>query len=428
MIAYCLLIAAALPAAGESAAYRIDMEEVSLDGNWQDYDLPTGAYAYCPVYLEENGLLSLVVQTYYDSNHYIYLLDSDLETVDYDNRFGKGTASPESVEFDYFLTAGQYYVRVESWNDVSGLFRIKGEFTAAQATETEPNNTFEQAQQLVPNKDPVRGFLSSSSTVDFWADPLPAGTQDFADYYVFSVEQDLWKIEVALLEEMDTAFKATLYDSSHTALLTEYLQETKTLEQELPAGTYYLAVESNGRACGQYTAALWSEGYESAQSMPPAEAEEGQPSTGDEQIQDQAAEWLEEADSYLDRWGNSFLCSHNNSTYALIMAAGETPFTWMESIEFCEMLHGHLAYIESEDEQQFLADLVKQYDVNAWLGGYQTSGTWKWLNHEPIAESWWAYGEPNGSGDSLQLFSNGLWDDTFNKNETVTAFICEWEN
>ena len=52
-----LMIPLVQPVLGESDPYRIDLEEVSLDGSWKDYNLPVNAYAYCPLYLEENGLL-----------------------------------------------------------------------------------------------------------------------------------------------------------------------------------------------------------------------------------------------------------------------------------------------------------------------------------------------------------------------------------
>lgn len=423
-----LMIPLVQPVLGESDSYRIDLEEVSLDGSWKDYNLPVNAYAYCPLYLEENGLLSLKVQTYFDNNHYVYLLDQNLDTVDYDNHFGKGTAAPENFEFVYFLTAGTYYVRVESWNNVSGLFRIMGEFTPAQTNEIEPNSTFEQAQQLMPNGDLIRGFLSTSATVDFWSDPLPEGTQDFADYYVFTVGSGTWKIDVAPMEETDTFFKATLYNSSHEEIHTEYLQETVCIEQELPAGTYYLAIESNGRACGQYTVSLFSDGNgNSLNAYDEEPVTEAMPSQ-DGDFEDQAQSWIEDADAFPEELRNSYIYSHGDSTYALIQSTGEKPFTWLESIEFCENINGHLAYIESEDEQDFVAALVKQYGVCAWLGGYTTNGSWKWLDREPVMEFYWADGEPNGSGDSLQIYYNGLWDDTYNKNETVTAFICEWEH
>ena len=55
-----------------------------------------------------------------------------------------------------------------------------------------------------------------------------------------------------------------------------------------------------------------------------------------------------------------------------------------------------------------------------WLGGEDVGGTWLWITEQPISYSNWDTGEPNGSGDRMQMYrsvhgstvTNG-WDDTF---------------
>lgn len=453
LLTLCLCAVCMTFPASASTPERMDMPSVILDDSWQSYDLPVDTYAYCPVYLEENGYLTLKVQTYYDSLHYVYLLDSDLETVAYSSIHGSGSASPETVDFNYFLTAGDYYVRVESWNDVSGLFKIRGSFTPAATDEWEPNDTFEQAMGLIPNDVPVRGFLSTAGTADFWSEPLPEGTQDFADYYVFTLQGAAWDVNIEPLESIPTDFHAVIYDSSHNKLAEEYLSETTSITLDFPTGTYYLAVESSNRASGQYAVSVTSSGVDP---QIPAAEEYYEEETWEEEYPMEAEDdsswedyellygedsWysnLEDVQTWIDEIVPTMekldpetslpvqILEYDNSFYALFPSTEEDSFTWMEGLEFSELMHGHLATVNSPGEQEFLIRMVQEAGVNAWLGGYKTNHSWKWVTAEVMDTGYWYENEPNGSGDFLQLYSMGSWDDTFNENTTVTAFICEW--
>lgn len=104
---------------------------------------------------------------------------------------------------------------------------------------------------------------------------------------------------------------------------------------------------------------------------------------------------------------------------------------WTSAKLKCESLGGHLAFVNSAEEQQFFSSIVKT-DYTA-LGGWDEpkEGVWTWTDGSKITYNGWNYGEPNnGNGgehqNHLYMFQNGTWDDGF---DFIQApFICEWDN
>lgn len=120
----------------------------------------------------------------------------------------------------------------------------------------------------------------------------------------------------------------------------------------------------------------------------------------------------------------------------------ELAMTWNDARDYCEQLGGHLATITSEEEQNTVGALVCLGGKNAyWLGANRLSGAWEWITGEPMAYTHWHVGQPDGSGDYMDMFSaqtpdwdSGFWDDTGAAGDTtggftseVIGFVCEWE-
>ena len=66
---------------------------------------------------------------------------------------------------------------------------------------------------------------------------------------------------------------------------------------------------------------------------------------------------------------------------------------------------GHLATITSQEEQEFITDLLTPLtNTKFWLGGYQPAGSgepeaeWRWITGEPWSFTNWKIGEPNDAG------------------------------
>ena len=108
----------------------------------------------------------------------------------------------------------------------------------------------------------------------------------------------------------------------------------------------------------------------------------------------------------------------------------------------CLNMGGHLAYIETPEEHQFIYSLilsfVKTTDLGklnyAFVGGSdaQQEGQWKWLNGEKINWFNWGNNEPGNHRPELEDFlgiqMDGTWCDAslyFKKHKYL--FVCEWE-
>ena len=91
-----------------------------------------------------------------------------------------------------------------------------------------------------------------------------------------------------------------------------------------------------------------------------------------------------------------------------------------EAAAFCKNLGGHMADVNSEEENQFLYDYLCSmgYDY-VFLGGndIREDGIWEWESGEPFAYQNWNEGEPNndlGGEDHLAMYrvlADGSWND-----------------
>ena len=111
-----VLMCAPAVAWAEASSVRVDAQEVPVNGNWFEYKMAEGEYVYCPMVIEDNGRLDVSVQINFEGSHYVCFLDKNYEVIKREPIDGKGAASPTIINYSYYLTAGTYYVRAESWN------------------------------------------------------------------------------------------------------------------------------------------------------------------------------------------------------------------------------------------------------------------------------------------------------------------------
>jgi hypothetical protein len=80
-----------------------------------------------------------------------------------------------------------------------------------------------------------------------------------------------------------------------------------------------------------------------------------------------------------------------------------------------------LATITGQEEQDFVAALIRDLGSEFWLGGFQIPGTmsatedWAWITGEDWSYTHWNPGEPNdvngaGSEQFLAMWASGGWD------------------
>jgi serine/threonine protein kinase len=119
----------------------------------------------------------------------------------------------------------------------------------------------------------------------------------------------------------------------------------------------------------------------------------------------------------------------------------DTPMTWHLAQEYCEGLGGHLARIESQDEQEFVKTLVGNNKDSYWIDGTdeEKEGTWLFSDGSPVNKyTNWRFGEPNnfdgfswGKPEHSVQFradsgANGVWNDA--RGDIRLPFVCEWDS
>jgi hypothetical protein len=103
---------------------------------------------------------------------------------------------------------------------------------------------------------------------------------------------------------------------------------------------------------------------------------------------------------------------------------------WHEAKLCCELLGGHLACIETREENPFIVQFAHRRQ--SWLGATDEAmeGEWKWINGSPFRFAAWGPGQPDntaGVENWLHIFENGAWNDTTVGPHGGIGFICEWE-
>ena len=107
---------------------------------------------------------------------------------------------------------------------------------------------------------------------------------------------------------------------------------------------------------------------------------------------------------------------HGNSCYHVI----DTPtLKWSDARTTCQNLGGDLAIIRSQDENNFVRDLITQQTVpdrGAWLGLYRKADDmFYWIDDTPLAGQYsaWASGEPNSNNEKCGHIykASGKWND-----------------
>ena len=100
--------------------------------------------------------------------------------------------------------------------------------------------------------------------------------------------------------------------------------------------------------------------------------------------------------------------------------------------KFCEKRGGHLAVINSEQEDKFLYSLCTGSGYSgAFFGLRYKDSKWKWVNGQKLEYTNWAEDKPNGKkagsfGQYSYISQEGEWNNgVFGTDGTV--YICEWD-
>ena len=94
--------------------------------------------------------------------------------------------------------------------------------------------------------------------------------------------------------------------------------------------------------------------------------------------------------------------------------------TWEEAVAYCQELGGYMATISSDEENEFLYEMLQESPYSDAYFGYtdvQEEGVWKWVNGEETTYTNWQDGEPNDENgiEEYAMFyhmtGNSRWND-----------------
>jgi len=88
--------------------------------------------------------------------------------------------------------------------------------------------------------------------------------------------------------------------------------------------------------------------------------------------------------------------------------------TWHTAKAMCESQGGHLAVINSAEENQMLSGFLNDQSAYIGLNDFAQEGNFKWCNDDPLTYSNWYPGQPDnheGNQDVARLLPNSVWDD-----------------
>ncbi|XP_030908399.2 macrophage mannose receptor 1 [Melopsittacus undulatus] len=121
----------------------------------------------------------------------------------------------------------------------------------------------------------------------------------------------------------------------------------------------------------------------------------------------------------------------SSSCFKIFQEGREKMQTWFGARDFCRAIGGDLACIHSEEEQNLIAGLKRDYlHVSYWMGlsALDSDSGFTWSDGSPVNFEKWAHGEPNNyDGNEKCVVFNGYsymnWNDLFC--EHMQGYVCQ---
>lgn len=120
-------------------------------------------------------------------------------------------------------------------------------------------------------------------------------------------------------------------------------------------------------------------------------------------------------------------CNFGGHTYQVF----DIGMNWNEAKEYCENLGGHLVTISSQEENDFVTEIIIPYGKGSMIGltDHEIEGEYKWVTNEEFYYYNWDRGEPNNEFDEdyVLIRTTGKWNDGHLEREDW-MFVCEWDS
>ena len=114
-------------------------------------------------------------------------------------------------------------------------------------------------------------------------------------------------------------------------------------------------------------------------------------------------------------------------------------WSWHKNRDICKSQGGDLVSIETEEEWNFISDMIqrrnkkKRYKHRWSIGLTKKAGNWTWVSGRPLTIFKWGQGEPSGEHNAALMYkrsSNDKQSVFVSDNIRISgeAYICEYSN
>ena len=194
------------------------------------------------VTVPSSGKLALSFRSFLDTISYDILDTDGMGVIKSFDVFSGSEGTPQGSEVSFYLEAGTYYVQARKGNNRTGRYEIRATFVSANVTETEPNDTPEQAEPL------TLGKWETGMMPFFW-------------------DMDYYKVTIPSSGKLSLSFRSFLYTISYDLIDTDGLSIIKSFDVfsgsegtpqstevsfYLEAGTYYVQARKGNNQEGKY--------------------------------------------------------------------------------------------------------------------------------------------------------------------------------
>ena len=237
-----MLITAIIAPTSMAKAADFDYTTMSTNGSWyESYIDDYNTVDYYKITIPSDGTVTIKLM-YYMNWIYYTLYNSDLSSsIERANPNGGSSSSPVTKTYEYDLSEGTYYIKIEKDGNRTGKYKINSKFISFGNNENEPND-YEHAMNLESNTT-ITGGLTIQDEVDWFKIYIP----------------DRCNINIKLSSYINWIYY-TLYNSDLSTMIesanpnggTFSSPITKTYEYTLAKGTYYIKIQKDGNRTGKY--------------------------------------------------------------------------------------------------------------------------------------------------------------------------------
>ncbi len=106
------------------------------------------------------------------------------------------------------------------------------------------------------------------------------------------------------------------------------------------------------------------------------------------------------------------------------------PVTWEQAATICKKMGGHLVYIETNEELDFVQKVTNGISVFVGATDKQKEGDWRWMNGRKVSRSLWMSNRPflnNKMYSGAMIIREGMLDIPTNSTTVARGFVCEWD-